>query len=78
MTKQQNTVIWLGLVLIALNLVIHISDLKTLLFGGNVSGKTEGNVNQPPQGQSNTPPNVLAPGPLDQPTSPTDGTAIVV
>ncbi len=75
MTKQQNTVIWIGLILITLNLVIHIADLKQLLFGGHVSGKTEGNPAQPPQGQNKTPPNVLAPGPLDQPPG---GTPIVV
>ena len=64
MSRQQTTVIWLGLVLIALNLVIHISDLKSMLFGGS-TGKTQGNPVQPPQGQLPTPPHAVAPGPLN-------------
>lgn len=55
MTRYQNTVIWLGLVLVAFNIIIHISDVKTLLFGGAVSGKSEGNPVQAPQGQTSTP-----------------------
>lgn len=70
MSRYQNTILWLGLVLIALNLVIHIADIKALLFGGKVSGKTEGNVNQPPQGTTQTPNQNLAPGPLDQTQTP--------
>jgi hypothetical protein len=82
MTRYQNTVIWLGLVLIALNLVIHIADLKHLLFGGTVSGKAEGNPVQAPQGQAQTPQQnqvpTPTPNPSPSPPAPSGGTPIVV
>lgn len=34
MTKAQSTVIWLGLVLVAFNLIIHIGEIKSVIFGG--------------------------------------------
>lgn len=34
MTRQQTTVIWLGLVLVAFNILLHISELKSVIFAG--------------------------------------------
>ena len=42
MTRAQSTVIWLGLVLIAFNLIIHIADVKGILFGGTSSNSDSG------------------------------------
>jgi hypothetical protein len=66
-SNHQSTVIWLGLVLIALNVVIHIADLKTVLFGtASTTNTTPSQAKTPaPSGTTTTPPNVLAPGPLN-------------
>lgn len=34
MTRQQTTVLWLGIILIGLNIVVHIADVKAVIFGG--------------------------------------------
>lgn len=80
MTNHQSTVIWLGLVLIALNVVVHIADLKTVLFGsGSSSSSSSAGQAQSsaPSGASTTPPNVLAPGPLNQSPNPAPTLALV-
>jgi hypothetical protein len=33
-SKQQSTVIWLGIVIIALNLVVNASEIKSVIFSG--------------------------------------------
>lgn len=37
MTRQQSTIIWLGLTLIAMNIIVHWSQLRTVIFGSGVS-----------------------------------------
>jgi hypothetical protein len=56
MTPKQTTVIWLGLVLVGLNLVIHIADIKAVIFGGPAAPAAPTTQPKP------NPP--LAPGPL--------------
>lgn len=34
MNSSQTTILWLGLILVALTVVVNISDFKSLLFGG--------------------------------------------
>lgn len=74
MTRQQNTVLWLGLILIFLNIVVHIGDVKSVIFKQH-SGPA--NITNPPPantGNSINPQNPpIAPGPLSpnaQPTPP--------
>lgn len=40
MTRDQETILWLGLILVALNLIVHIGDFKKVLFGGPVNAPT--------------------------------------
>lgn len=35
MTNDQRTVLWLGLMLIGLNIVLHISEIKSVIFSGS-------------------------------------------
>lgn len=45
MTKQQSTVIWIGLIIVALNVFINLADLKGLLFGKvATTAKTQSNT----------------------------------
>lgn len=38
MTRQQSTIIWLGLALIAMNIIVHWGQLKPVIFGsGNAA-----------------------------------------
>lgn len=41
MNRYQVNIIWLGLILIALNIIVNLSELKSVIFGGgNGSGNT--------------------------------------
>jgi hypothetical protein len=64
MTRAQSTVIWLGLVLVALNIVVHINDVKALIFGGTAASGTPTPANTP-AGNSVIPSH---PSPSPQPT----------
>jgi hypothetical protein len=58
MNSYQTNIIWLGLILIALNLIVHIGEVKSVIFNGATgSGSSPGSSG-----------NVLAPGPLNQQT----------
>jgi hypothetical protein len=58
MTNQQRTVIWLGLFLIALNLIIKWSTIKSVIFNGaNLLSKPT-TTTTPPAGTKTTPSNV--------------------
>lgn len=67
MSKAQNTVIWLGLILITLNLLVNIGELKSVLFGGGASTTANttptNNASTPPQTSTpaQTPPSVQTP-----------------
>lgn len=37
MSRAQNTIIWLGLILIVLNLAVKWKDVKAVVFGGTVT-----------------------------------------
>lgn len=37
MTRQQSTVIWVGLILVAMNIVINWAEIKPVIFGSGVS-----------------------------------------
>lgn len=79
MTSRQSTVIWLGLVLVALNLVIHAADIKSVIFGTSATSKANAPAGnpvlpaQPSPSPNSTPPNIVAPG-----INPNDGTPTVV
>jgi hypothetical protein len=34
MSKYQTSIIWLGLILIALNVIVNLSEFKSVLFNG--------------------------------------------
>lgn len=40
MTRAQSTIIWLGLILIVLNLAVKWKDVKAVIFGGQVASTT--------------------------------------
>jgi hypothetical protein len=42
MSQHQTTVIWLGLVLIALNLILNLAELKSVIFSGSTGGGSGG------------------------------------
>lgn len=44
MTRQQNTVIWIGLILIAFNIIINVSEFKGILFGGSKNTASSGST----------------------------------
>lgn len=74
MTRQQTTVLWLGLILIFLNIVVHIGDVKSVIFK-QTSGPAK--VTNPPPAQTgnsvspgNPPTGVPNPAPNAQPTPP--------
>lgn len=46
MTRDQETILWLGLILVALNVIVHLSDFKAVIFGGPVNAG-KGGVNIP-------------------------------
>lgn len=60
MTRYQTNIIWLGLILIVLNIIVNIGEFKSILFGGpSGNGGNTGSGVTPPQ----HPP--LAPGPMN-------------
>jgi hypothetical protein len=61
MSKAQSSVIWLGLVLVTLNLIIHIGEIKSVIFGGS-GGSASAPAQNP--GSNATP----APTPNQSPT----------
>jgi len=46
MTRYQSDILWLGLILIALNIVVNISGFKTLIFGSGTT--TNSNATKTP------------------------------
>jgi hypothetical protein len=66
MTRQQSTVIWLGLVLVAFNLIIHIGEIKSVIFGKGAANTPAAAPKQNPG--SNAVPNP-APNPSPTPAS---------
>lgn len=54
MTNHQSTVIWLGLILVTLNLIINAGEIKSVLFGGGNSSSSNP-VNQPQGNATQTP-----------------------
>lgn len=61
MTRYQVDIIWLGLILVALNIIVNFSQVKSVLSGSAASAP---NASSPS-------PNVLAPGQFpNQPTPP--------
>ena len=75
MSRYQTSIIWLGLILITLNLIANISEFKSVIFGGpSGNGSNPGSVPVPNPASSNPP---MAPGPMNpvvgspsQPTPP--------
>lgn len=37
MTRSQVTVMWLGLFIVALNVVVHIAEIKSVIFSGGTA-----------------------------------------
>jgi hypothetical protein len=67
MTKAQSTVIWLGLVLVTLNLIIHIGEIKSVIFGGTSATSTPASTPAQNPGSNATP--TPAPNPSPTPTA---------
>lgn len=63
MTRYQTSIIWLGLILIVLNLVVNIGEFKSVIFGGPGGNGGGGNTGPTPNPTNNNPP--LAPGPMN-------------
>jgi hypothetical protein len=40
MNRYQTNIIWLGLILIALNLVVNLAEVKSVIFNGASAGTT--------------------------------------
>lgn len=60
MNRYQTNIIWLGLILIALNIIVNIGEFKRVLFGGpSGNAGNSGPVITPPK----NPP--VAPGPMN-------------
>lgn len=66
MTRDQQSVIWLGLILIALNIIVNLGQFKATIFNKGPAGNPATPSNGPTPGPST--PNTLAPGPLNTPT----------
>ena len=75
MTRQQTTVLWLGLILIFLNIIVHIGDVKGVIFGQK-SANPPKTTNPPPAGNAGK--GVLAPGPLSPSAQPTPAQVMVL
>jgi hypothetical protein len=58
MTRNQTTILWLGLILIGLNLIIRLGDFKAVIFGSPAPANPAPTTGNPPlaPGQSPTPP----------------------
>lgn len=74
MNRYQTSIIWLGLILIALNIIVNLGTFKSVLFGGP-SGNGNGNPNgvTPPTKNPTLAPGVMNPiitTPNIQPTPP--------
>ena len=75
MTRYQTSIIWLGLILVVLNLITNIGEFKSMIFGGpSGNGGNPGSVPAPNPANSNPP---QAPGTMNpvvgnppQPTPP--------
>jgi hypothetical protein len=60
MNQQQTTIMWLGIILIALNLVINIGELKSVIFNEpapSANTKPSGNPATGTSTTQTTPPN---------------------
>lgn len=64
MTRDQQNVIWIGLILIALNIVVNLGQFKATVFGKGPTGDASNQTPQtlPAPGTSNPP---VAPGPMN-------------
>lgn len=65
MTRDQVTVLWLGLIIVALNLIVNLGTVKQVIFGTNTGGLLSApqgnpvqNPSQQPATQTTTPSNV--------------------
>ena len=61
MNQYQVNIIWLGLILIALNIIINFSELKSVLGGSATSSSSGSSGSSASQSQQN----VIAPGQLN-------------
>lgn len=63
MTRDQQNIIWLGLILIALNIIVNLADFKTVIFNkdSGPAGNAGASAPVPTPGNSNPP---VAPGPM--------------
>lgn len=75
MTRYQSSIIWLGLILIVLNLIAHIGEFKSIIFNGPSGNGGNPGTGPTPNPPSSSPP--LSPGPMNpivgnqsQPTPP--------
>jgi len=55
MTRDQTSILWLGLILIALNIILNLAEFKSVIFGSGSAAPSD----NAPSGNSNAP---LAPG----------------
>jgi hypothetical protein len=55
MTKDQQSIIWLGLIVIALNIIVNLSEFKTVLFNKGPAGNAGAATPVPSPGTSKTP-----------------------
>lgn len=69
MTRYQTSIIWLGLILILLNLVANMGEFKSVIFGGPSGNGGNGGTGPTPNPSNNNPP--LAPGPMNPIVGPT-------
>lgn len=60
MTRYQTNIIWLGLILIVLNIIVNLGDVKSVLFGGPSGNGGNNGSGIPP---ASHPP--VAPGPMN-------------
>lgn len=76
MTRYQSSIIWLGLILIALNVIVEIGQFKSVLFGGP-SGNAGGKPSVPTPSNKTPPAAPLAPGQLPVQPNPTPNANLV-
>lgn len=76
MSRYQQNILWLGLILITLNIIVNYNEFKAIIFGGGPSGDA-GGTSSIPAPSNTTPPAtnnpVMAPGqlPVQPQTTPT-------
>jgi hypothetical protein len=78
MSRYQRDIIWIGLILIVLNIIVNIGDVKSIIFGGPSGNAPAKPTGPTPVPSTPKPSPAIAPGQLPiQPQQTPPGTSVV-